>query len=72
MSAHEPDKPISQREILLRLEGKFDSHMVNYTKDQVVIHSELGRRPARVEIVSWISGAGILSGIIFGIFSLFV
>lgn len=66
--------PNQNHEILLRvektmarLEGKFDAHTTSYAADQIRVHQELGQRPKRAEILSWLGGAGVLSGIIFSL-----
>lgn len=50
-----------------RIEGKLDSHIQRHDETHDEIERDLRVRPTRQEIMAGLGGAGVLSGIIFGI-----
>lgn len=70
----EADKPtsnyITNKELLLEIRSDLKALSVYQTAMDIRYTNEMGKRPSRTELISWLGAAGILSGSIFGILSL--
>lgn len=55
----------SEQDQLDRLENKVDQVLESVTEHRVFTRAELGRRPTRGEVLSWVTlGAVLISGIV--------
>lgn len=55
----------SEQEQLDRLEGKVDEVLIAVTEHRIFTRAELGRRPTRGEVLSWVTlGAVLISGVV--------
>lgn len=59
--------PFSLEATVIKMSQQLDQFIEKYSDDQVRLERELGRRPTRSELLSWLGGAGVLSGIFFAI-----
>lgn len=50
-----------------RIEDKLDRHIERHDRTHAEIERDLRVRPTRQEIMAGLGGAGVLSGIIFGV-----
>lgn len=61
---------MTNKELLIRIDEKLDSHIENTRARDLLIQEELGKRPTRNELINWLVGAGVVSGMVFGIVQL--
>lgn len=67
MSDGNGDRGLSQREILMEIRGQLTTFIKLYHIEQRRQDEEIAKRPTRQEIMALLAGAGVLSGIFFGI-----
>lgn len=63
---------LTDHELLLEIRDKLDKHIEKDNETHAELEREVYERPTRKEILAFLGGAGVLSGIIFGFVHLII